>query len=312
MGAKDICTTNYFEDNSIFADFINGCSFNGRKVILPDNLKEANKELLAANTNGRVKVVRDSIRKMYKNTLINIYVLEHQQSIDYHMVIRNMLSEAMEYDRQWHEIKKSHGEKKDLHSAHEYLSGMEKNERFIPVITWVIYYGQDKWDAATKLHDVLNMEGLEPGLIKYISNYSINVFDYHDYDNFNMFSTELKQVFSFLKYAPDKRELQKYIAENREDYYNISKESCELIATLTNSKELLNVVSCKNMEGGINVCKALEDIKLEGIEKGIEILVRNNIEEGIPEERTIERLVNAFDFDRETAEEYYNKFSSLI
>lgn len=189
---------------------------------------------------------------------------------------------------------------------------MEKNERFIPVITWVIYYGQDKWDAATKLHDVLNMEGLEPGLIKYISNYSINVFDYHDYDNFNMFSTELKQVFSFLKYAPDKRELQKYIAENREDYYNISKESCELIATLTNSKELLNVVSCKNMEGGINVCKALEDIKLEGIEKGIEILVRNNIEEGIPEERTIERLVNAFDFDRETAEEYYNKFSSLI
>lgn len=132
MGAKDICTTNYFEDNSIFADFINGCSFNGRKVILPDNLKEANKELLAANTNGRVKVVRDSIRKMYKNTLINIYVLEHQQSIDYHMVIRNMLSEAMEYDRQWHEIKKSHGEKRIYIQLMSIFRGWKKmNDLFL-------------------------------------------------------------------------------------------------------------------------------------------------------------------------------------
>ncbi len=50
----------------------------------------------------------------------------------------------------------------------------------------------------------------------------------------------------------------------------IDKEN-NFIASITNSKELLKFQEMKEKEmGGIDVCKALEDLRLEGYEEGIE------------------------------------------
>ena len=318
MGRKDTCTTNYFEDNFRFADFINGSIFHGRRIILPENLKEANKEMLSKQKSDRRRVIRDNVKKYYKNTVISVLVLEHQQNVDYHMVIRNMLSEAMEYDRQWHETKRLHRKNGDLKTGNEFVSGMCKEDKFIPVITLVVYYGREKWDASLNLYDILNMEDTEPELLKYINNYSVNIFDYHNYDNFDMFASELRQVFSFLKYSEDKEKLQKYIAENSADFYNISDESVELMAVLTNSEKILDVDRFRNEEGGIDMCKALEDIRQEGIgigieqglEQGIRALIINNIQEGISKERTIKSLQKLFGLEQDAAEAYYNDISN--
>ncbi len=72
------------------------------------------------------------------------------------LVIRNMLVEALEYDRQWQENKKEHKKNKDLESGNEYLSGMKKTDKFIPVVTLVVYYGEEKWDASASLHELLD------------------------------------------------------------------------------------------------------------------------------------------------------------
>lgn len=39
----------------------------------------------------------------------------------------------------------------------EYLSGMKKTDRFAPVITLVVYYGEKPWDGAVSLHGMLNI-----------------------------------------------------------------------------------------------------------------------------------------------------------
>jgi hypothetical protein len=45
----------------------------------------------------------------------------------------------------------------------EYLSRMKKTDRFIPVITVVIYYGEKPWDGATSLQGMLNIpEEMKP------------------------------------------------------------------------------------------------------------------------------------------------------
>ena len=276
MGKEDIQTTDYFEDNVFFADIANGFLFDGRQVIDPQKLEEANKELLLAETKKGNKAIRDNVKKYYGNTLLCIYVLEHQQHIDYHMVLRNMLAEALEYDRQWKEKKKLHKEQKDLDSSHELVSGMKKEERFTPVVTMVVYYGEDKWDAATCLHELLEFGGLDENLKQYVENYHIHVFDYHDYENFTMFKTELNQIFSFLKCSNDKEKLKELIANRKEEYYNMSDESVELLATITKSKELLKLEKTDNNQGGNDMCKALEDIRQEGIEQGRE----KGLEEG--------------------------------
>ena len=35
--------------------------------------------------------------------------------------------------------------------------GMRKTDKFTPVITVVVYYGEKAWDGATTLHDMLNI-----------------------------------------------------------------------------------------------------------------------------------------------------------
>ena len=41
-------------------------------------------------------------------------------------------------------------------TAAEYLCGFQKDIRLYPVVTFVLYYGKDEWDAATDLHGMLD------------------------------------------------------------------------------------------------------------------------------------------------------------
>ena len=40
----------------------------------------------------------------------------------------------------------------------EFLSGLKKGDRLIPVISLVIYYSPDSWDGPRTLHEMLNWE----------------------------------------------------------------------------------------------------------------------------------------------------------
>lgn len=49
----------------------------------------------------------------------------------------------------------------------------------------------------------------------------------------------------------------------------------------------------------------------EGIEMGIQALIQDNLEEGIPRERTIAKLIKRFGLDWERAEQYYAEYSGI-
>ena len=44
MGRADIAVKNWLNDNGRFADLFNGSVFNGRKIILPDELEDLDRE----------------------------------------------------------------------------------------------------------------------------------------------------------------------------------------------------------------------------------------------------------------------------
>ncbi|MDD3218630.1 MAG: hypothetical protein PHC41_07955 [Lachnospiraceae bacterium] len=48
----------------------------------------------------------------------------------------------------------------------------------------------------------------------------------------------------------------------------------------------------------------------KGIEKGIEALILDNKENGIPEEKILEKLVKRFQLSKEKAKEYFDKYSN--
>jgi len=53
-----------------------------------------------------------------------------------------------------------------------------------------------------------------------------------------------------------------------------------------------------------------EMLMRDGIEKGIRELILDNIEEGIPETRILEKLCRRFQLDAQKAKEYYDRFSA--
>lgn len=54
----------------------------------------------------------------------------------------------------------------------EYLSGMKKTDKFIPVITIVIYYGEKPWDGAVSLHGMLN---IPKAMETFVNDYKIHL-----------------------------------------------------------------------------------------------------------------------------------------
>ena len=74
-------------------------------------------------------------------------------------------------------------------SSAEYLSGFRKEDKLIPIITLVIYFGADPWDAARSIYDMLSVQ--DQTLLSYIPDYKINLiapFEMSD-EEINQFST---------------------------------------------------------------------------------------------------------------------------
>lgn len=278
MGERDIRTVEYFSDDRRFADLMNARFFQGKEVVKAEELVEADKELLYPWKEKGEKALRDSVMKWMGDTLFAIFVVEHQNEVDYHMVLRIMQQESMEYQRQWRKKKKQHLQEGDLHTSAEFLSGMKKEDRFCPVLTLVVYYGEAPYDGATSLHELLEWKEETKEMKKYISDYHINVFDYHKQKTFEEFHSELQLLFEFLRYSSDKKSLKKLLAERKEAYYNVDKETYEMIAVLTNSQEMLEYKEKHTGEEENNMCQAITEMIEDGRREG-EALGRREGEE---------------------------------
>ena len=86
--------------------------------------------------------------------------IENQTEVNYAMVIRNMVYDALNYASQVEDYTKEHRDKKDLEGA-EFLSGLAKTDKLMPVVTITIYWNSGKWDGARSLHEMLAIDNDE-------------------------------------------------------------------------------------------------------------------------------------------------------
>lgn len=73
--------------------------------------------------------------------------------------VKNMVYDALEYAGQVENSARSHREARQWPSTSgEYLTGFYKDDRLIPVITTVVYFGSDTWKAPRSLHEMLSVQ----------------------------------------------------------------------------------------------------------------------------------------------------------
>ena len=269
MGASDEYQFDYLDHNEYFADQVNGALFKGRQVVKPKELEPADAQAVylgkEAGARRNYKAVADKVR-LWRGRLIHILAVENQTFVDYHMVLRNMLLEALSYQKQWKQIKRTHESAKDLKTGtDEFLSGMSKAEKLIPVITLVVYCGTEHpWDGAKCLHDLLNVD---EELKEFVSNYRLNLYDCHEHDSFDEYKTGLRQLFEVVRYGKDKAALKKLLAKNKDIYNKIDSETRELIEAVGKVHLEKEDSILENGKRKYDMCKAFMDMKLEGMQE---------------------------------------------
>ena len=254
MGQKDLAQNDYYNDKVRFADACNGILFQGKEVIRPEELEETDADIVYREEEGKLrKVIPDKVRK-WKGVYIAVLSMENQSKVDYHMVFRAMKSEAAYYERQWKEREQEYKRLGLLHEKAQ-LCWSGKKERFVPVITIVIYYGTDeKWDGARCLYDMLEIDKeLEP----FVTNYKLNLFDYHDCKDFSVFKTENEMLFELLSCACDKKAMKKLLDKSRERYSKVDRNIMRTMFDIIGIKYKVKEES--DEEGGDDMCKAIEE-----------------------------------------------------
>lgn len=267
----------FWEDNERFADFFNTVFFGGKQTIRPEELETVSPDLSSAVEIKRgvenLTKYRDKV-KLWNGTVLVILGIENQSKIHYAMPERVMLLDALQYESQRRKIAAGHRKKKDLREENEYLSGYAKKDRVHPVLTAVIYYGEEPWDGPWSLREMVNLpEGLE----EVFNDYQMHLFQVFG-NNGEKFTN--KDIRAILRNADALRSGRVQDMDKK-----IDAELVKYLAAFVNSEKVL---SLSEEEGGeIAVCRALDEMikagemrgKAEGKAEGIAESVVGFLEE---------------------------------
>lgn len=314
MGAENAVTKQYLSEPERFAEVFNNEVFQGKQMIQADKLTELDPGELAAvvETHKELKFLeryRDCMKVYDDKVFLALLGIENQQFVDYSMPVRALFYDALNFENQRKVIMKEHGKNQDI-KGDEYLGRFGKEDRLIPVITLIVYWGTKPWDGARSLHEILDIsEDLSQYKDK-IVNYQLNLLEVHSMNNLEQYSGGLKALLGFVKYQKDKAGLVEFISQNEDVFRKIDIETSQAIRVLTNTKELDTILT-RQEEGKeeIDMCQALEELKAEIQEEGIKAFILDNLEENKSREQIVLKLEKFFSLSEDMANQYMDKFT---
>ena len=144
------------------------------------------------------------------------------------MPVRNMLYDAMSYAQQISDIAAAHRKGKDKMAGDEFLSGLKKEDKLMPVITLVISLSTEEWDGPLTLHEMLTAENKE--LLAFVPDYRLNLLAPDKIEDFGKFRTELGVLFECIKHKQDDN---MDWMEGKERFRHVNRNTASLIKTVT-------------------------------------------------------------------------------
>lgn len=267
MSEKDSITKEYINQPDRFADLVNGFCFGGEERIHPDELVEMDTAgvVLPYGLDGvtyPVQKARDALKLSVKRDDKAAYCIlgvENQTTIHTAMPIRNMLYDAITLSSQVQKVARAHRkEKKYGTDSAEFLSGFQRKDKVLPVVTIVVHWGADSWDAPVDLQEMYP-ENVDNRILKYASDYHVNLISPADMtdEQLNVFKSDIKAVLKFIKHSKNKRELQDLINDDVM-YRSLDRLTAQTISICSNVD-----INIPVGEERVDMCKAIEDMKAD-------------------------------------------------
>ncbi|MCH5340366.1 MAG: Rpn family recombination-promoting nuclease/putative transposase [Acetatifactor sp.] len=299
MGKISNTINYYFGDSKRFADLFNAVFFQGRMVVEPEALS-AESEIYhqpvaekpeAENSGIRVERVRDVCKKLRTGGVLRILALENQNLVDYAMPFRCMQYDTMEYGKQLNEIRRRNEREGRLNTSAEVFCGLLKKDRIEPVYTLCLYHGEEEWDGPRSLKDMVNFEGKEDIFEKLFNDYPLRLYCLNEAENFEMFHTEVKQLFQALQYRKDRAGLRRLLVSDPA-YRHLDKDTLEAMAVLLNMpavwEKKTSIMSTNGDKEEYDMCQAVrewaEEERQIGRDESRVAIVKNLVRRGDTDE----------------------------
>ena len=313
----DVVLKEYWKDNVRFADFFNAVLFNGKQLIDPDKLSDADTEsgFIIENKNyaSSVSAARDNI-KVWKRFGISLALLgmENQDSVHYGMPVRIMGYDYSAYKKQCDAIA-AKNKKQGVKISGEYLSGIKKTDRIYPVITVVVYYGQEPWDGPVSLY---GMFGMPEELKSFINDYKITLVEARN-GNMKFHSKDNKDFFNIMGKILNCKRVTKSVKNEIIKYCNDNSVEVPVIKAVARAAKAN--IDYSVLETGDDVmCVLFDEIEKKGIKEGIKegrkeaimAIIKMCYEFGIPEELIPGKICSNMDISLEEASSYIKEYKN--
>lgn len=305
----DVVVKNYWRNNEQFADFFNAVLYEGKQVIKPDELEDMDTEESYVSENKKyvesVLASRDNIKIRKKSTKHDVDLcilgMESQEHIHYAMPMRVMGYDYGSYKKQYDSNAVKYKIAKGL-SDDEFISKMKRTDKFIPIITIVIYYGEKAWDGAVSLQGMLD---IPEDMKAFINDYKMNLVEARK-NNLKLHNINNKDLFNLFGILLNRNGNLNEIKEKAINYAAEHKVEKSVIMTVTGA------VNCKidyNMlekEADADMCTVFEETRKEGEAKAI---IELGFEFGLSEEEILDRLQKKLNISLQKAQEYFSMFA---
>lgn len=322
MGKIDTITKEYMGNPIIFADAFNQFLYHGDQKIDPARLMELDTTKIVipygnSSTSVPEQKYRDVLKLLYAmtdgKTAYCIMGIENQAEIHYALPVKNGVYDFLQLSHQINKvanvhrqaIKESklkqpdHPQGKEGATDGEFLSGFWKTDRLIPVITLVIYFGSDNWDAPLSLKEMYSIT--DSVILAHAPDYHVNLIAPKEMsDNeINEFHSNLREVMLYIKYSKDKQALNKIVKKDLK-FQNMERQAAEVINIVTGSK-----LKYPEGKGDVNMCLAIQQMREESEIKGAILMCKDL---GISLTETIKRIAEKFHLSEKESSEQVKQY----
>ena len=324
MGKADTITKKYMENPTVFADAFNQFLYHGDQKIDPARLTELDTtEIVIPYGAGGAGVpeqkYRDVLKLLYAmtdgRTAYCIMGIENQTEIHYALPVRNGVYDFLQLSHQVSVAARSHkqamketksgtdlpnkSQMEEKPTDGEFLSGFWKTDRLVPVITLVIYFGTDGWDAPLSLREMYS--NTDSVILAHAPDYHVNLIAPREMsDNeIDEFHSNLREVMLYIKYSKDKEKLNQIIEEDLK-FQSMERQAAEVINVVTGSK-----LKYPEGKGDVNMCLAIQQMREESEIKGAILMCKDL---GVSLTETIMRIAEMFQLSESESNEVVRQY----
>ncbi len=270
----DITENNLIEDADVFADIVNVNLFDGDNEITEKDIRSMPTVSSYKDLDGTLhKQIRDVFKLVYNlGGCIALIGCESQQDVNRIMPVRDMGYTYTAYMKQIQE--KMAENRKNKNSA--YAKVLHEDQKLMPVATFILYFGEVKWEKPLTLMDMLDIPEDKGDFWKrLINDYPIHVISVADQPETvrDKYKSDFRIIADYMAYRNDKDKVKEYFKNNDHELMHVE-HVLDLLHALSGDSRFYTIrQKYEDMEESKKgeskkMCLLLDAIEEEGIEKG--------------------------------------------